>query len=87
MDQEQKKEEVLSEQDMDQEQIKEEFSEQDQDEETSFSLLDAAIDFKLKGFYPEGLSADQKRSVRRKAKTISVEHGEAFILKKKGKVI
>ena len=36
---------------MDQEQKKEEFSEQVQDEETSFALLDAAIDFKLKGFY------------------------------------
>ena len=57
-----------------------------QDQEEQFAVLDAAIEYKLKGFYPEGLTVDQKRFARRKAKSIAVEHGEVFILKKKGKV-
>ncbi len=46
-------------------------------------VLDRAID---RGCYSEGLTSDQKRSVRRKAKTISVEHGEVFIFIKTKKV-
>ena len=66
----------------DQEQTKEEFREneiQDQeDQEDQFGVLDAAIEYKLKGFYPEGLTVDQKCSARRKAKSIPVEHGEVL---------
>ncbi len=37
----------------------------DQEMEADFEVLDAAIDFKLKGFYPEVLSKNQKRLARR----------------------
>ena len=47
-----------------------------QDQEEQFAVLDADIEYKLKGFYPEGLTVDQKCSARRKAKSIAVEHGE-----------
>lgn len=53
------------------EQNQEEFSAEDElqgDDETSFTLLDAAIEFKMKGLYPERLSSNQKHSVIRKAK-------------------
>ena len=53
-----------------------------QNQEDQFPVLDAAIEYKLKGFYPEGLAVDQKCSARRKAKSIAVENGEA--LKRKG---
>ena len=56
------------------------------EEEKEYALLDDAIEYKLKGFYPDGLTTNQKRSVRRKAKTISVEYGEFFIMKKNRKV-
>jgi len=73
--------------DQEQEQTKEEFPENEiHDQEEQLAVLDAAIEYKLKGFYSEGVTVDQKRSARRKAKSISVEHGEVFILKKKGKV-
>ena len=36
-------------------------------------LYGAAIEYKLKGFYPEGFTVDQKHSARRKAKS-TVEH-------------
>ena len=63
----------------DQEQTKEEFPENEiQDQEEQFAVLDAAIEYKLKGFYPEGLTVDQKCSARRKAKSIPVEHGEVL---------
>ena len=40
--------------------------------------MDAAIEYKLKRFYPEGLAVDQKCSARRKAKSIALEHGEVL---------
>ena len=57
-----------------------------EEEEKEYALLDDAIEYKLKGYYPDGLTENQKRSVRRKANTISVEHDEVFIMKKKRKV-
>ena len=54
--------------------------------EREFALLDDAIEFKILGHYPDGLTKDQKRSVKRKAQTIFVEHGEVLIKKKRGKV-
>ena len=58
----------------------------DPETEREFALLDDAIEFKMTGHYPDGLTKDQKRSVRRKAQTIFVEHGEVLIKKKRGKV-
>ena len=58
----------------------------DPETEREFALLDDAIEFKITGHYPDGLTKDQKRSVRRKAQTIFVEHGEVLIKKKRGKV-
>ena len=36
--------------------------------------------------YPDGLSKDKKRAVKKKAKSISIELGEVFIIKKNKKV-
>ena len=72
---------------MDQKKTEEqEFPENEIQDQDQFAILDASIEYKPRGFYPEGLTVDQKRSARRKAKSIAVEHGEVFILKKKGKV-
>lgn len=61
-------------------------SDQDQELKADFALLDAAIDFQLNGIYSEGLSKDQKRSVRRKAKTVVVENGDVYLVNnRKGK--
>lgn len=59
---------------------------EDLGDQEQFVVLEAAIEYKLKGVYPEGLTGHQKRSARRKAKSIAVEHGEVFILKKRGRV-
>ena len=40
----------------------------------------------MTGHYPDGLTKDQKRSVRRKAQTIFVEHGKVLFKKKTEKV-
>ena len=79
MDQEEKK--------MDQAQVQEKKEELlMEEEEQEYALLDDAMEYKLKGFYPDGLTTNQKRCVRRKAQTILVDHGEVFIMKKKRKV-
>ena len=58
----------------------------DTETEREVALLDDAIEFKMTGHYPDGLTTkDQKRSVRRKAQTIFVEH-EEILIKKTGKV-
>ena len=65
--------------DQEQEQTKEEFPENEiHDQEEQLAVLDAAIEYKLKGSYSEGVTVDQKRSARRKAKSIPVEHGEVL---------
>ena len=48
----------------------------DPETEREIALLDDAMEFKMTGHYPDGLTKDQKRSVGRKAQTIFVEHGE-----------
>ena len=57
-------------------------------EKSSFAddILDLAIDYVMDGQYSEELTADQRRSVRRRAKSIFVEGGEVFINKKGKKV-
>ena len=49
-------------------------------------LLEYAIYYSEKGFYPEGLTKDKKRAVRKKAKSISVERGEVFVHRRGKKV-
>ncbi len=65
----------------------------DQEEESeeqhfSVDILDIAIDYVMNGHYPTELelTSNEKRSVRRKAKTIVVEEGEVFMMKKGKKV-
>ena len=50
-------------------------------------ILDYAIEYKLYGRYPEGLSKDKKRAVRKRMKCLTVENGEVYIERKKSKVI
>ena len=49
-------------------------------------ILDYAIEYVSSGIYPNGLTKDKKRAVRKRAKMISVEQGEIFLKKRKGKV-
>ena len=48
-------------------------------------ILDFAIEYRTTGLYPEGLNANKKRAVRKRATAIIVDQGEVF-LKKKYKV-
>ena len=50
------------------------------------NVLDYAIEYKMKGAYPPGLTKDKKRAVRKRAQTICIEEGEVYILRKKNKV-
>ena len=50
------------------------------------NILDYAIEYKMKGAYPPGLTKDKKRAVRKRAQTICIEEGEVYILRKKNKV-
>ena len=50
------------------------------------NILDYAIEYKMKGAYPPGLTKDKKRAVRKRAQTICIEEGEMYILRKKNKV-
>ena len=50
--------------------------------ESEDDLLELAYDYKLNGSYPEGCTLNKKRSIRRKADTIFVQNGEAFMTKK-----
>ena len=52
-------------------------------EEAESQLLEYAIFDSENGMHPDGLSKDKKRAVRKKAKSISIELGEVFILNKK----
>ena len=53
----------------------------------SEKILDLAIEYKLSGTYPEGLSKDKKRAIRKRAESIKIVEGEAFLRKKKGTVM
>lgn len=50
------------------------------------NVLDYAIEYKMKGAYPAGLTKDKKRAVRKRAQTICIEEGEVYIWRKKNKV-
>ena len=45
-------------------------------------ILEYAIFYCQNGTYPDNLSKDKKRAVRKKAKSISVEREEVFVVKK-----
>jgi hypothetical protein len=49
-------------------------------------ILDLAIEYKVNGTYPDGLSKDKKRAITKRAQSISIVNGEAFLQKKKGRV-
>ena len=57
---------------------------EEQDEQQE--LLDYAIEYCTCESYPPGLTKDKKRAVRKKAKSVLVEGGEVYIMKKKKKV-
>ena len=61
-------------------------TEQKQEEARESQLLEYAIFYSENGMYPDGLSKDKKRAVRKKAKSISIELGEVFKKKKNKKV-
>ena len=50
------------------------------------NILDYAIEYRMRGTYPPGLSKDKKRAVRKRAQVIVVEEGEVYIQRKKNKV-
>ena len=56
------------------------------DEQETDNILDYAIEYRMTGSYPPGLTKDKKRSVRKRAQAISVEEGEVYIQRKKNKV-
>ena len=49
-------------------------------------ILDYAIEYATSGTYPDSASKNKRRSIRKRAKTITVENGEVFLKRKKGKV-
>ena len=50
-------------------------------------MLDLAIEYKVSSTYPDGMTKDKKRAVRKRAQCIDIIGGEAFLRKKKGNVI
>ena len=49
-------------------------------------VLNLAIAYVLTKSYPADLGKDQKRAVRKRAKSILVENGEVYLVKKKRRV-
>ena len=50
-------------------------------------LLELAIEYKVSGTYPiKGLTKDKKRAIRKRAESIDIIGGEAYLRKKKGTV-
>ena len=49
-------------------------------------ILDLAIEYAIKRTYPEGLSKERKRAVRKRAAKLVVDKGEVF-LKRKGRLV
>ena len=41
-------------------------------------ILDFAVEFRITGLYPEGLNANKRRAVRKRAKVLIVDQGEVF---------
>ena len=60
--------------------------EEDVEQLETENVLDYAIEYKMKGAYPPGLTKDKKRAVRKRAQTICIEEGEVYIWRKKNKV-
>lgn len=58
----------------------------EQSQQIEDDLIEQAIFYCQNGKYPEGLSKDKKRAVRKKAQYISVERGEVFLLRKNKRV-
>ena len=56
------------------------------DEQETDNILDYAIEYRMTGSYPPGLTKDKKRSVRKRAQAISVEEGEVYTQRKNNKV-
>lgn len=46
-------------------------------------LVEEAVYYLLNGFYPDGSTENQKRSIRRKSKKLQSKNGEIFYLKSK----
>ena len=63
-----------------------EAAEDEHQEPETDNVLDYAIEYRMRGSYPPGLSKDKKRAVRKRAQAISVEDGEVYLQKKKSKV-
>ena len=61
------------------------FSNMDEDEQRD--LLDEAYLYITEGCYPDGCGADQKRTIRRKAKEFTVNTNGELFYRKKGKKI
>ena len=58
------------------------------DDDNDFDLVEEAYEYKINGNYPEGCTANQKRSIRRKAATLILRNGEIFLTRKeRGKVL
>lgn len=56
--------------------------------EDDFDLIEQAYAYKSSGSYPEGCTANQKRSIRRKASMMILRNGEIFLKRKeKGKPV
>ena len=52
------------------------------DEYNDFDLVEEAYEYKINGNYPEGCTAYQKRSIRRKASKMILRGGEIFLARK-----
>ena len=57
------------------------------DEDNDFDLVEEAYEYKINGNYPEGCTAYQKKSIRRKASKMILCGGEIFLTRKGGKVL
>ena len=58
---------------------------EDEVSENNDSILEPAIDYALHHGYPQGLSKERKRAVRRRASTLEVDKGEVFFEKEREK--
>ena len=49
-------------------------------------LLDFAIEYEIKGSYPDDASKDRKRAIRKQAKNLIADKEEIFLIKKSKRV-